>query len=494
MKYLYGASIKKIQSYIFDSSRLKEIAGASELVEFICTDFFRNFISEEYRSRVHSIIQAAGNIRVIIDGEDAAAYVMRYFPKAVEETAPGIQIVHAVTLLAGEMVTADDSARLEDELKKQLPDPAISNDWSCTVKSRRTGKVVADFSEMDDAETVAKKAAVNKHWRKLRELFNVKEFPDDIDKIAGKDSFVAVIHADGNSLGKTLMNLRGKSNYGDLWTEFSRQLDEATSAAAEKSYREIFSGNNNRFRPIILGGDDLTVICAAEEAVPFTIKYLNYFEEEAAKREVLGKLTACAGIAFIKKNYPFYYGADLAEMLCTEAKKRAKACSENPVPGSFMFAKELGGYVDQSFSEMEERSLSAYPASDKKISFAFGPYVAGLSGNGKLPDASDLIKCAECLRDVPSLHSGLRRYISELHISEDAAKFLAERMEAIVCEKGKADIMGEFRSHLTKLTGDNSAATLAECLVCKKNMHSPALDILTVWQFLHDKKEENSND
>lgn len=38
--YLYGASIQGIQSFIFQTDRLKDIVGASELVEQACTDMF----------------------------------------------------------------------------------------------------------------------------------------------------------------------------------------------------------------------------------------------------------------------------------------------------------------------------------------------------------------------------------------------------------------------------------------------------------------------
>ena len=37
MKYLYGAAIQGIQSFIFQTNKLQEIVGASELIEIICS-------------------------------------------------------------------------------------------------------------------------------------------------------------------------------------------------------------------------------------------------------------------------------------------------------------------------------------------------------------------------------------------------------------------------------------------------------------------------
>ena len=47
-KFLYGASVQGIQRFIFQTNDLKDIVGASELVEFICTDLFQQTVGEEW--------------------------------------------------------------------------------------------------------------------------------------------------------------------------------------------------------------------------------------------------------------------------------------------------------------------------------------------------------------------------------------------------------------------------------------------------------------
>lgn len=42
-KYLYGAAVQGIQGFIFQTNKLREIVGASELVEEICTTAFNEF-------------------------------------------------------------------------------------------------------------------------------------------------------------------------------------------------------------------------------------------------------------------------------------------------------------------------------------------------------------------------------------------------------------------------------------------------------------------
>lgn len=486
MKYLYGASVKKIQSYIFESSKLQEIAGASELVEYVCTTLFDKLLGFR-NAKVQKIIQAAGNIRAVIEDRETAEEIMLKFPKSATEAAPGIQLVQGIVELKNEKLTAADSQDLEDILKKQTPVLSPYKDWSVTRKAPRSGRALYQLEDGEayDIASWKKREVVNLHWRNLEKKFGVeKPFQCNMEKLAGKDNFVAVIHADGNSLGKTLMKLKDSPDYGEKWCEFSQELDKATTCAAKRSYDEVFNQAQDKFRAIILGGDDLTVVCAAEYAIDFTKKYLEYFKDECKKRhDVLGPLTACAGIAFIKTNFPFYYGVELAEMLCAASKKEAKAHSENPVPSSFLFAKELGSFVDESFAAFTARNLTIQTEQDDVLSLVYGPYKTARDEHGgeMLPFIDDLQDAADCLQYSP-LHSAIRKMITELHISTDSAKLLADRAEAIAEEKGERakKAISELKEKLCALSGKQEHSLYK--LLCS-GKKSPMLDLLTAQQF-----------
>ncbi len=60
-KYLYGASVQGIQGFIFQTDKLKEIAGASELVEQICTRLFAECLGvSDLDQDPNALITAAG--------------------------------------------------------------------------------------------------------------------------------------------------------------------------------------------------------------------------------------------------------------------------------------------------------------------------------------------------------------------------------------------------------------------------------------------------
>ena len=93
-KFLYGASVQGIQGFIFQTNELKDIVGASELVENICTEMFK-----PYGEKGTIVVNAAGNVKCIFSKKEDCEFAVRYFPKSVMEKAPGITISQAVVKL-----------------------------------------------------------------------------------------------------------------------------------------------------------------------------------------------------------------------------------------------------------------------------------------------------------------------------------------------------------------------------------------------------------
>ena len=153
---------------------------------------------------------------------------------------------------------------------------------------------------------------------------------------------------------------------------------EATKKVAESiSSREDQIGQAKPYlplRPIVLGGDDLTVIIRGDLAVDFTKTYLAEFEKQT--KNLLGDLndgnglTACAGIAFVKSSFPYYYGYQLAEELCEEAKKDSKSFRNEKVRSCLMFHKVQDSFVE-SYDDITTRELTVV---NEKESFKAGPY------------------------------------------------------------------------------------------------------------------------
>lgn len=434
--FLYGAAVQGIQKYIFQTNKLKEIIGASELVKNICDDVFMN----EFAGNSNVIVHAAGNVKCVYSSREECERTVMHFPKRVMEMAPGVTVSQAVVPVNGD----SDYASAIDELEKRLHAQRNKAWKSLAVgsmgmeRSRTTGlpAVAVDKGDFIDGATMAKREVMerrNVNKSLFRDLtgraVDYDEIGFDTKDLTGRNDWIAVVHADGNGLGEVVAKI-GKDP--DALKEFSESLDRATKQAAQRAYRniEILDKADGRIlpiRPIVIGGDDLTIVCRADLAVEFVRNYLDFFEEESVK-ETHHPLTACAGIAFIKSSYPFYYGYELAEALCGQAKKDAKSeemkkQNDNKAPSCLMFHKVQSSFVE-SFNTIKAKELT--PAEGHSLSY--GPYYLTEQKDrwtiGKLMETVEKLSGEE---NNP-IKSNARKWLTLMHDDVDAARQHSKRV------------------------------------------------------------------
>lgn len=445
-KYLYGANVKAVQSFIFQTGRLKEIIGASELVEQICSSLFKKQVGTSYNLD-NCIISAAGIIKYVFDDKTQCQNLVKFFPKVVMEAAPGIVFNQAVVEMAKEQPSHEELKELEQRLKTQRNKaaPPLETGLRVITRSPRTGlpAIIVDVGERLDKSTNLKKTAkydgVGSLTNKLIGDPKNFRFPEDIKEIAGKDNNIAIIHADGNNLGKAIRDLNENNTTLDSMDSiernriFSTAINDATLAAAkmavQQTFKDLIEHSARKsdgkavvlpMRPVLLGGDDFTIICRAEYALKLTTDFLAEFEKESAtsfKKHKLNlpPLTACAGIAYIKTNYPFHYGAKLAEDLCAYSKQEAKKHSANQVPACLTFHRVQSSFVGD-YSDIMEQELFAAATN---LSLSGGPYYISLSGENQV---SDLMKQVDCLKNKNTPASKLREWFSTCHVDGNLAK------------------------------------------------------------------------
>lgn len=388
-KFLYGAAVQGIQSFIFQTNTLREIVGASELVEEICTKMFAEQLGisiTELEKDENAIINAAGNIKYIFDNEDKCKEVFREFPKRVLEAASGITISQAVIELRDVTNLSDALHKLEIRLREErnMPMQPLTLGLMGIQRSRETG--LPERYHMSNPEDYCDEGTFRK--RKAADTYSLlkkaigEEMPDmvnitnRVDGFTDTNDWIAVIHADGNGLGQIVKAISENDSSGRDFHTFSSLLNQSTIDAAKSAAGIVFekaikNGTDLPFRPVVLGGDDLTVIIRGSLAMSFIQNYLEAFEKFTKENfEVLAEkyavlengLTACAGIAYVKSSFPYYYAYNLAEELCAAAKKdsnREKSC--------IMFHKAQDSFVE-SYEDITKRELTT----PERHSFKYG--------------------------------------------------------------------------------------------------------------------------
>jgi len=430
-KYLYGASVQGIQDFIFKTNKLQEIVGASEIVKSIETLFTDNFTADEI------LLNAAGNIKVIFKSEEECKKAVFDFPKMVMQKAYGITLSQAVVKI-GDEYNQDDINELEKRLKIQRNKPSIPLDISINLMKLNPSTAKPFINKDNDKATQQKRDAYKIWFRKER--IDEKDFENskELSFISNSKNKIAVIHADGNGLGRIIPKL------GDKLSSFSKELNIATNKAYENAIIE-----NMKIRKVVLGGDDMTVICDANVALEFTRNFLYNFEEETKKikelKGIIPKLTACAGIAFCNEKYPFHYAVSLAEALCGATKKHAKKINLDLAPSSLMF-HNIQSSNFQTWKKFVEDELTI--SNDKQtIRCDFGPYYLDEKNQATIDNLQNSINAYKC---EGSPISRLRNWMSELYKSDIYASNLLERINEVTQQSGKwkCDIMDKNLENL----------------------------------------------
>lgn len=381
--YLVLVDTSGIQSYIFGSNRLRENVGASHLV-YLATQGWvlqepNTFLPTPHNVRDGSITPSitierplpegevaaevvhagGGNLSVVFRTESAARTFSHVLSERLLTTAPGLDAVLVIEPFSWESSLAAAMERAHH----QLASKKASREWShpllglgVTASCRSTG-LAANYLEAEpgvdgspdvpiSAETKAKWEQNTAAKRRLEHSLDILsgsglEIPDQFEHLGrsrGEFSYIGVIHADGNGVGKAAqaltrryLNHSGDDNrlYIQALRDFSQRIDHAGLVALNECVGAVARwryDKDNRYipiRPIVFGGDDVTLVCDGRVALQAAQVYLEAFHRQMIPNADgnLAPAVAAAGIAIVKSNYPFARAYALSEQLCKNAKQ-----------------------------------------------------------------------------------------------------------------------------------------------------------------------------
>ncbi len=350
------------QRFIFDTNKLRDNIGASELVYRAGVAW----VSEALKTApaAKAVFQASGKALLLVPDRETGRQIIRAVTLRALKEAPGLSVRGAISeepvslaTAAGvhEAVTA--LFRRHEALGSLLPGPETRfATLPVTQPCVRSGLPAERLFQIADGEeaqplsavSFAKQAYRDKGWQRMTEMVNQDQFGPSSPFTFAKDvneleeriddlNFVAVVHADGNGLGQIFLHFDryldteadGKT-YLEHLGAFSRALDDCTirafrGALSDMMAREWWRTDQPPVVPLVLGGDDLTLLCDGRYALRLTARFLEHFTDETGKCPIVGKIAngglgACAGVALVKPHFPFHAAYELAEALLQSAK------------------------------------------------------------------------------------------------------------------------------------------------------------------------------
>lgn len=439
------------QAYIFATNKLRENVGASELTYRVGTEWALNAVRDargpdlwnddvkqlrenlvssalnppitQARYPIEVIVATSGKMLFLSASVDKAKEVIARLTTTAVEKSPGIDVFGVISdPIDWSRETLDEVTRKlskKYELHRSLrPSPDLRFMRLPIVDECATSGLPAAQLRKSPGEEVAKprsKMSLAKDdakwdaYTRIQRQFPGLRLEPSISELEKHCEWLAIVHADGNGMGNIFVNFGeyakcntpvNNPSYVDKLRRFSIALDVCTEKAFSNALGALTPTIRNKDSvypvvPIVLGGDDLTVVCDGRSALRFAHDFLVAFEEETAKRDAehgngvvtdiaetafklpsgKGHLAACAGVAIIKPHFPFSSAYNLAERLIESAKGGArrfkKEGSEIQWPCS---AIDFHILFDSSGSDLE-RIRPSLEVDDRTTRLYARPYV-----------------------------------------------------------------------------------------------------------------------
>ena len=511
--YLFEA--KSIQNWILNSGKLRDLVGASELLDALCNAPLDDTLDAlAIRKQIKFSRRAGAAFYAFSEQPGALDQLATLWPLVVQQYAPGL-VFNQARGAGKDALTAFANTRQQLQANQAQNLVNLPQAGPRVHRSPRTGQAAVQMRKTPDGDLEAIDAATRRQRRfsSLKQgslvaklcpdsaALTATDWPLDLEPgdpltlgidpvpadnsrtfpFIGEQRGIAVLHADGNGLGQLLMQVKehiakaAPDRFIEAFTTLSKGIEDATIAAVREAVEHVLlparADNSGPLpaRPVLLGGDDLTLLLRADLALEFTSRFLHAFEQHSANAmrslrdrfnmpDLPRYLTACAGIAYIKSSQPFHLAARLAEGITSAVKQRAKASSHgnDPAPSSLGFHRITTAMIDDYHSIIRNEMSTAN--GNTRYCHTLGAYA--LHAHTDLPGLQPLIALQALLAE-PAMARGPARQVLGL-MGRDHAQASARYRRWLTLmadpQRGQTATLKRYCQLMTQLTGSSGDA------------------------------------
>lgn len=376
MRYLMILEVSQKQAYIFSSNKLKDNIRCSKNICQVTEPEYFAPIAEKaglaFSEESNLVYSGGGHTVLEFDQEEEAKKFAYAVSKAAKQDFPGLELF-IKTQKYNEVFKPEKNLELltkELEVKKSFREASFAQGTFGVEKMESSSRKAKPLVKLEKAVGYSdKKEYVPEGYRmpsKFEELGNSKH----------RSSFIAVVHIDGNAMGKRVEELRKKyenepwEKYKAILKEFSESIDQDFKASyremTERIARSLEHGaaekldlKENYFpvQKIILAGDDVCFVAEGRIGLEAARIFIEQLSQKSNKQDH-ENYTACAGVAIVHQKYPFYKAYELAEMLCSNAKKSIAEYGQDVKACAIDWHIEFGELTD-SIEELRKNYRTA---------------------------------------------------------------------------------------------------------------------------------------
>ena len=343
-RYLVILEVSQKQAYIFGYKKLQNNIIASDVIRYVTSkEFFKNTVPGMFEDS-NMVYDGGGHTILEFATEKLAREFVMAVTRRVMELFPGLELFAKINAYDSDKTPGENEAELIRRLEEKK---------ALRLASFHQGKFGIEAHINIEEKILERESEMVKAIRQEPCFDTVKyRLAKKFENLGGKkneSNFIAVVHIDGNLMGRRVASLEKEekaddwADYKNLKARFSRQIELDFQAAYEEmihvvetnmdSLKEKFDCQDTKqpyfpVRNIILAGDDVCFVTEGRIGVECARIFLE---------KIWGKVnsvdnknySACAGVASVHQKYPFYKSYQLAEELCSNAKRMIAQLAEN---------------------------------------------------------------------------------------------------------------------------------------------------------------------
>lgn len=355
-KYLVILEVSQKQAYIFQYKKLVNNISASSLIEYVTGSEYFKKAAVGYSKEKNMVYQGGGHTVLEFVSEEIAREFVKKITRKILEEFDGLEVFAKIEPYQTDKTPAEN----ETDLIK-----ALEEKKSKRAASFYQGRFGVEKMSNNNKEETDLAEEHKEYFSKPESNYNTFSLAKKFQNLGGskdESNFIAVIHIDGNLMGKRVADLVGEEfdqydkisekteegwqKYKEVKADFSKRIDDDFKASlydmfhiVEKNYKK---GNLKSLslkkdehekvifpvRKIIAAGDDICLVTEGRIGLECAVAYLKAIWEKENGVDHKN-YSACAGVAIVHQKYPFYKAYELAEELCSNAKKFIAKLDEN---------------------------------------------------------------------------------------------------------------------------------------------------------------------
>ena len=340
-RHLTILEVSQKQAFIFESNKLKDNVNNSAIIAQI-TDarYIEKAVGDQtvFDAEKNLVYSGGGHTVLEFASKEQSIKCVSAVTRKVRESFNGLEMFAKTIEYDNHLAPGDNLKNLTASLerKKALRKSAFhQGSFGIEAVDTNTLKPMLAESEKQSKDFMIS----NQKETGVPEGFHAVDKLENLGGKKGESNFVAIVHIDGNAMGKRMESFyeAHKKEDWDTYKNNLRKFSESIDADFKQSYSDMeafvaqnikdghlselnLQNNNFPVRRLITAGDDICFIAEGRIGIECAVAFIKALVTKTNPIDHKG-YSACAGVAIVHQKYPFFKAYELAELLCSNAKK-----------------------------------------------------------------------------------------------------------------------------------------------------------------------------